>query len=130
MSTERIDTLRSEVSAAIAGAGDTGALEALRVRYLGRKSELTSILRGIAELPPDERGQVGSAANQARQALEAELEAREAELEAVELERALISRRDRRHDARRAAGAGRRPEPARSAPSARSRTSSSASATG
>ena len=45
------------------------------MRYLGRKSELTSILRGIGELPADERGPVGSAANEAREAIEAALEA-------------------------------------------------------
>jgi phenylalanyl-tRNA synthetase alpha chain len=88
---ERIDSLRSEASAAIAAAADTGALEELRVRYLGRKSELTAILRGIADLPPDERGPVGSGANAARKALEAELDAREAGLEATELERSLAA---------------------------------------
>jgi phenylalanyl-tRNA synthetase alpha chain len=88
---ERIDSLRAEASAAIAAAGDTDALEALRVQYLGRKSELTSILRGIAELPAEQRGPVGSGANQARQALEAELAAREAELEAAELESSLAA---------------------------------------
>ena len=54
----------------------TAELEELRVRYLGRKAELTEILRGIAELPAEERGPVGKAANEARQALEALLEAR------------------------------------------------------
>jgi phenylalanyl-tRNA synthetase alpha chain len=91
MMVERIDSLRAEASAAIAAAGDTEALEALRVQYLGRKSELTSILRGIAELPADQRGPVGSGANQARQALEAELAARESELEAAELESSLAA---------------------------------------
>jgi phenylalanyl-tRNA synthetase alpha chain len=86
-----IDTLRAEASAAIAGAADTAALEELRVRYLGRKSELTGILRGIADLDPADRGAVGAAANQARQALEGELDAREAELEAAELESSLAA---------------------------------------
>jgi phenylalanyl-tRNA synthetase alpha chain len=86
---ERIESLREEASAAIASAQDPGELEELRVRHLGRKSELTSILRGIAELDPSERGAVGAAANTARQALESELEARAAELEAGELDRAL-----------------------------------------
>ena len=88
---ERIESLRSEASAAIAAAADTGELEELRVRYLGRKSELTSILRGIADLPAAERGPVGSGANAARKALEAELDAREGELEATELERSLAA---------------------------------------
>jgi phenylalanyl-tRNA synthetase alpha chain len=88
---DRIEQLRAEASAAIAAAADTGELERLRVHHLGRKSELTAILRGISELPQDERGPVGSAANAVRQALEAELDAREGELEGAELERELIT---------------------------------------
>jgi phenylalanyl-tRNA synthetase alpha chain len=86
---ERIDGLRAEASSAIAEAPDAAALEDLRVHYLGRKSELTRILRGIAELDPNERGAVGAAANAAREALEAELASRRDELERLELERAL-----------------------------------------
>ena len=47
------------------------ALEELRVRYLGRKSALTQVLRSIGELPPEERGPVGQGANEVRRALEA-----------------------------------------------------------
>jgi phenylalanyl-tRNA synthetase alpha chain len=86
---ERVEELRREGEASIAAAQDAAALERLRVGYLGRKAELTAILRGIAELPAEQRGPVGSAANQARRALERLLEARTAELEAEELERRL-----------------------------------------
>ncbi|MGI8462497.1 MAG: phenylalanine--tRNA ligase subunit alpha [Solirubrobacterales bacterium] len=86
---DRIDELRREAEAAIAGAEGADALEGFRVRYLGRKAELTSILRGIADLLPERRGEVGKAGNQARVALEAQLEARGAELEATELERSI-----------------------------------------
>ena len=48
---ERIEQLRDEARAAIEAAPDAAALEEVRVRYLGRKAELTTILRGIAELP-------------------------------------------------------------------------------
>ncbi|MGH2965708.1 MAG: phenylalanine--tRNA ligase subunit alpha [Solirubrobacterales bacterium] len=85
----RIEELRREGEAAIAVASDAGALEEARVRYLGRKAELTGILRGIAELPADQRGPVGSAANQAREALEASIDARRGEIEAGELEEQL-----------------------------------------
>jgi phenylalanyl-tRNA synthetase alpha chain len=81
-----IERLRGDAQGAIAAASDAGELEELRVRYLGRKAELTQILRGIGELPPAERGPVGSAANAARQALEALLESRRNELEADRLE--------------------------------------------
>ena len=84
---ERIEEIRGEAAAAIGGAGSSAELEELRVRYLGRKAELTTILRGIADLPPEERGKVGGAANKARKELEALLEASAERLDASELER-------------------------------------------
>src|SRR5580704_9872336 len=85
---ERIEQLRAEAEGKIAAATTSEALEELRVGYLGRKAELPQ-LRGVAQLEPAERGAVGKAANQARQALEATIEARAAQLGAVELERVL-----------------------------------------
>ncbi|MGZ8666153.1 MAG: phenylalanine--tRNA ligase subunit alpha [Solirubrobacterales bacterium] len=90
---ERISELRVEAESAIASAGGTAELEQLRVRYLGRRSELTGILRGIAELAPEERGPVGKGANEARQALEALLGERADELDAAELEARLAGDR-------------------------------------
>jgi phenylalanyl-tRNA synthetase alpha chain len=86
---ERIAALRAEAEAAIAGASGSADLEELRVRYLGRKAELPNVLRGIAQLPPPERGPTGKAANQARQALEALIAARGEELASGELEHRL-----------------------------------------
>jgi len=80
---ERVAQIQDEAAAAIGAAAGTAALEELRVRYLGRKAELTTILRGIAELPQEERGKVGAAANQARQALEGLIERQVAELDAA-----------------------------------------------
>src|SRR6478672_1951184 len=83
---ERIDSLRAAGEAAVAAATTTGELEELRVRFLGRKAELPNLLRGVAELPPEQRGAVGKAANQARQGLDALIAQRTAELEAGELD--------------------------------------------
>ena len=83
---ERIDSLRAEGEAAVAAATTTAELEELRVRFLGRKAELPNLLRGVAELPPEQRGAVGKAANQARQGLDALITQRAAELEAGELD--------------------------------------------
>jgi phenylalanyl-tRNA synthetase alpha chain len=83
---ERIEQIRGEAAEAIAAAPGTAELDELRVRLLGRKGELTVVLRGIAELPAEQRGPVGKAANQAREELEALLAARADELEAAELE--------------------------------------------
>ncbi|MGI8728283.1 MAG: phenylalanine--tRNA ligase subunit alpha [Solirubrobacterales bacterium] len=88
---ERIEQLRTEAAAAIEGATDAAALEELRVRYLGRKAELTGILRSIGELPATERGPVGKTGNQARGALETLLADRKAALEGFELESRLAS---------------------------------------
>jgi phenylalanyl-tRNA synthetase alpha chain len=83
--TDRIEQIRQEATDAIGSVGSTAELEELRVRYLGRKAELTQILRGIAELQPEERGPVGKAGNEARRELEGLLESRGAELDASEL---------------------------------------------
>ena len=83
---DRIAALRAEGEAAVAAAVSSAELEEIRVRFLGRKAELPNLLRGVAQLPPDERGTVGRAANEARKALEAAIEARQAELAAAELE--------------------------------------------
>jgi phenylalanyl-tRNA synthetase alpha chain len=86
---DRIAELRSEAETAIAGASGSAELEDLRVRYLGRKAELPNVLRGIAQLPPQERGPTGKAANQARQSLEALIAQRGEQLAGDELERRL-----------------------------------------
>lgn len=82
---ERIRELSAEAEAAIVAAAASEELEALRVRYLGRKAELTLALRSIGELPPDERGPAGRAGNEARRALEGLLAGRQAALGAAEL---------------------------------------------
>ncbi|MGH2864711.1 MAG: phenylalanine--tRNA ligase subunit alpha [Solirubrobacteraceae bacterium] len=87
---DRIQELHSEARAAIAAARSSAELEELRVRYLGRKAELPQMLRGVASLAPAQRGAVGQAANQARQALEALIQARAKELAVGELRQQLL----------------------------------------
>src|ERR1700691_6600082 len=82
---QRITDLKREGEAAIAAAGTTAALEDVRVQFLGRRAELPNLLRGVAELPPEQRGAVGKAANEARRKLEAKIDARAAELAVGEL---------------------------------------------
>src|SRR3954466_889613 len=85
MTTDRIAQLRAEGEAAVAAARDTADLEQVRLRFLGRKAELPNLLRGVAQLPPAERGTVGRAANEARQALEALIEGRARDLAGADL---------------------------------------------
>ena len=61
--TALIDVAGAETVAAIDAAGSTEQLEELRISLLGRKAELPNLLRGVAQLPPEERGAVGKAAN-------------------------------------------------------------------
>jgi phenylalanyl-tRNA synthetase alpha chain len=70
---------------AIAAASDLASLEAVRVRFVGRKADLTLLLRSIPELPATERPEVGKFGNLIRRELEASLDARKAGLEANEL---------------------------------------------
>jgi phenylalanyl-tRNA synthetase alpha subunit len=86
---ERVEQLQSEAQQAILAAAEGQTLEELRVRYLGRKAELPQILRGVRDLAPEQRGAVGKAANEARQALEALIEQRTSDLHAQRLQRSL-----------------------------------------
>jgi len=86
---EKVKAIHAQAEAAIAAAPDDAALEELRVGYLGRKAELTAILRGIADLPADERGPVGKAGNETRQALEAMIDCRRSALQGAELDERL-----------------------------------------
>ena len=88
---ERIEQLRVQAETAIAGASGSEELEQLRVRYLGRKAELPRLLRGVADLAPEQRGPVGKVANEARQALEAMIEQRVAQLAQDELAHSLAT---------------------------------------
>jgi len=90
---DRIEQLQQDAQAEIAAADSTDALEEVRIRHLGRKAELPNLLRGVAQLPPEERGAVGKAANAARQALETAVAARERALAASELELRLVQDR-------------------------------------
>jgi phenylalanyl-tRNA synthetase alpha chain len=88
---DRIEQIHDAAVAEIASAGTAASLEELRVKHLGRKAELPNLLRGVAQLPPEERGAVGKRANEVRRELEALIEQRNAELEATELDARLAS---------------------------------------
>jgi phenylalanyl-tRNA synthetase alpha chain len=90
---EQIERIRVEGTEAIVDASTSAALEELRVKYLGRKADLTQILRGIAQLPPEERGPVGGAANKARKELEGLIEQSAERLDAAELDTKLVADR-------------------------------------
>jgi phenylalanyl-tRNA synthetase alpha chain len=74
-------------------ASDVAALEAWRVTYLGRKGQLTQVLRGLSSLPIGERKKQGAAANRLKNTLEAALEARASALEERKVAHAIEAER-------------------------------------
>jgi len=84
-----IEAIRRSAEQDVATASTVAELEDVRVRHLGRKAELTTLLRSIGELPPEERGRVGKEGNAVREALEAAISQKVDELENAELEATL-----------------------------------------
>ena len=70
---------------AIAGAQDPSALDDLRVRYLGRKGELTVLLRNLGRLPAEERPEAGARINAAKDQVQDLIESRRRLLESSQL---------------------------------------------
>lgn len=65
-----IEAIRGAALARVAAATTSEELETIRIQYLGKKGELTQVLRGMGKLPPGERPRVGQLANQVREELE------------------------------------------------------------
>ena len=86
---ELMQRLREASLKAITEAQDMELLETLRVKYLGKKGELTAILRQMGQLSAQERPAMGQLANQLRSDIENAIEARKTELSAALLEKKL-----------------------------------------
>jgi phenylalanyl-tRNA synthetase alpha chain len=77
---ERIEKLVEDAAGEIASSESLQKLEGLRIRYLGRKSGLTTILKGLGSLPADLRPEVGKRSNRAKMQIEGMLQERNREL--------------------------------------------------
>ena len=86
---EQLKLLRESSLDAIAEAQTGEELEALRIKYLGKKGELTAILKQMGKLSAEERPVMGQLANEVRNILEASLEERKAAVSALMLEKRL-----------------------------------------
>ena len=83
--TNKLEELREKALSELDAIGNPKDLENWRIRYLGRKSELTQILRGLSSLPIEEKRSVGAAANRLRGSLEQLLSRKEETLKEQEL---------------------------------------------
>ena len=86
---EKLEKMKEQVMKNLQEIKDLQALNDLRVKVLGKKGELTEILRGMKDLSPEERPVVGNLVNKIRDELEAVLEKTEATLKQKELEKKL-----------------------------------------
>ena len=86
---EKLEKMKEQVMQNLQEIQDLQTLNDLRVKVLGKKGELTEILRGMKDLSPEERPIVGSLVNKVRDELESVLEKAESNLKQKELERKL-----------------------------------------
>ena len=77
---EQIKMIKQTSEKEIASAKELKALEDLRVKYLGKKGELTAVLRGMKDLTPEQRPVIGSLVNEVRDELEKQIREKEAKL--------------------------------------------------
>ena len=82
---EALQNIRQSADALIAQAADAAAVDELRVRFLGKKGELTAILKQMGRLSAEERPVVGALANEVREAITADIARRTKELESAAL---------------------------------------------
>lgn len=71
---EKLLAIKEAAFNEISSAENSGTLEEIRVKYLGKKGELTTILRGMGSLSPEERPVVGKLVNEAKNEVEQKLE--------------------------------------------------------
>ena len=83
---EQLEQIKAKALADLAAAADMSALDAVRVRVLGKKGELTAVLKQMGKLSAEERPVMGQMANAVRAKLEDALEKRRAALDAAALE--------------------------------------------
>ncbi len=86
---EQIEKIRQSALEEIKNANDEKVLNDARVKYLGKKGELTLILRGMGGLSPEERPVIGSLVNEVRDEIENLIEEREKEFKTAEIKRKL-----------------------------------------
>lgn len=91
MKEESLTEIVNQAKAAISSAADLKALDALRVHYLGKKGELTELLKSLGKLSPEERPAAGQKINVVKEAVQNLLAQRDTELSAAAVQQKLAA---------------------------------------
>lgn len=86
---DKLKQIREKALASIENSEGLNGLNDVRVAFLGKKGELTAVLKGMKDVSPEERPLVGQMVNETRAAIEQKLEERKKKMEALELENKL-----------------------------------------
>ena len=86
---DKLKQIREKALASIENSEGLNGLNDVRVAFLGKKGELTAVLKGMKDVSPEERPLVGQMVNETRAAIEQKLEERKKKMEALELEHKL-----------------------------------------
>lgn len=86
-----LNTIQEQAAQALTAVSDPKLLEELRVKYLGKKGELTAILKKMGSLSPEDRPKVGQRANEVRSAIEQLIEQKATEIKAAMQQKKLES---------------------------------------
>ena len=92
---EKLQKIREDAIRQIEESGDLSKLNDVRVAVLGKKGELTAVLKSMKDVSPEERPLVGQLVNETRESIEKILDETKKKLEAAELD-AKLRREDRR----------------------------------
>ncbi|MGB1221908.1 MAG: phenylalanine--tRNA ligase subunit alpha, partial [Alcanivoracaceae bacterium] len=90
---ENLDQITDQALAAVAAANDLKALDDVRVQYLGKKGEISLLLKGLGKLSAEERPKAGALINESRSKVQDAISARQASLENAALEAQLAGER-------------------------------------
>ncbi|RGP55089.1 phenylalanine--tRNA ligase subunit alpha [Pseudomonas abyssi] len=90
---ENLDALVAQALEAIKQAADVATLEQIRVQYLGKKGELTQVMKTLGNIPAEERPKVGALVNQAKEQVQSVLNGRKAEMESAAMNARLAAER-------------------------------------
>ncbi|MCV6626593.1 MAG: phenylalanine--tRNA ligase subunit alpha, partial [Cellvibrionaceae bacterium] len=88
---ENLETLAQQAKAAVNAAADASALDAIRVEYLGKKGQLTGLLKGLGKLSPEERPKAGAQINVVKQEVQELINARKSDFEKATIDAQLAS---------------------------------------